>query len=164
MNPERVSPSLLAELFELEEDAYRLAVREAKRIGSGPPATALRAVAAHANEALEELPSKARERHVRLGSMSALAVDTFHRLSDVVIDAFVDNEHAYRRALTAFHRGIDLVRLTRAAAIDEGDDGLSSWCDHWLAARERLVAAASAELEWFGRHPFFARLADPLPS
>lgn len=164
MNPERFSPTLLAELFELEEDAYRLAIREAKRIGSGPPATALRAVAAHANEALEELPSKARERHVRLGSMSALAVDTFHRLRDVVVDAFVDNEHAYRRALTSFRRGIDLVRLTRAAAMDEGDDGLSSFCDRWLAARERLVAAAGAELEWFGRHPFFARLGDAVPS
>jgi len=62
MLPQRLSPSLLAELYELEEDAYRLAVREAKRIGSGPPAAALRAVAAHANDALDELPKKAKER------------------------------------------------------------------------------------------------------
>jgi hypothetical protein len=157
MPSRRLSPSLLAELYELEEDAYRLAIREAKRIGSGPPTAALRAVAAHANEALDELPLKAKERHVRLGSMGALAIDTIHRLRDIAVDPFVDHEHAYRRALTALHRSIDLVRVAHAAALEEGDDRLADWCAHWLYARERLASAASAELAWFGRHPFFAR-------
>lgn len=155
----RLSPSLLAELYELEEDAYRLAIREAKRIGSGPPAAALRAVAAHASEALDELPAKAKERHVRLGSLGALAVDTIHRLRDIAEGPFVDHEHAYRRALTALHRSIDLVRVEEAAAHEEGEDALAEWCTRWLQTRERLVAAASSELAWFGRHPFFARLA-----
>lgn len=164
MLPQRFSPSLLAELYELEEDAYRLAIREAKRIGSGPPAAALRAVAAHANEALDELPKKAKERHVRLGSLGALALDTLHRLRDIAIDPFVDHEHAYRNALTALHRGIDLVRVALAAAREEGDDGLADWCERWLFARERLVGAASDELAWFGRHPFFSRLPGALPT
>lgn len=155
----RLCPSLLAELFELEEDAYRLSIREAKRIGCGPPAAALRAVAAHASEALDELPVKAKERHVRLGSLGALAVDTLHRLRDIAIDPFVDHEHAYRRALTALRRSIDLVRIEEAAAREEGDDALADWCTTWLRTRERLVAAAADELAWFGRHPFFARLA-----
>jgi hypothetical protein len=159
-----MSASLLAELYELEEDAYRLAIREAKRIGSGPPAAALRAVAAHASATLDELPKKAKERHIRLGSLGALAIDTLHRLRDIAVDPFVDHEHAYRNALTALHRGIDLVRVARAAAREEEDDALGDWCDRWLFARERLVGEASDELAWFGRHPFFARLPGALPT
>ncbi len=162
---ERLSPSLLAELHELEEDCYRLSLREAKRIGCGPPANALRAVAAHANEALEEIPGLAKARSVRLGSIGALAVDTLRRVWDVVMDQMVDHEQAYRRALTALRRGIDLVRLAHAAARDEGDDGLALWCQRWLHARERLVEEAADQLEWFARHPFFSRLpGSTLPS
>ena len=154
----RLSPSLLAELYELEEDSYRLALREAKRIGCGPPSSALRAAAAHAGAALEELPAMARARRVRLGSIGALVLDTLRRVADVVVDQLVDHEHAYRRALTTLHRGIDLVRLMRAAASDEGDDALAAWCARWLHGREQLVAEAARELEWFARHPFFSRL------
>jgi hypothetical protein len=162
---ERLSPSLLAELYELEEDSYRLSIREAKRLGRCPPTNALRAVAAHANDALEELPRLAHDRRVRLGSVSALAIDTLRRVRDVVVDQFVDHEHAYRRALTALRRGLDLGRLIHAAASDEGDDALAAWCQRWLSARESLVAAAAAELDWFARHPFFSRLpGSALPS
>lgn len=162
---ERLSPSLLPELYELEEDCYRLALREAKRIGCGPPSSALRAVAAHANEALDELPALAKVRSVRLGSASALAFDTLRRVWDVVMDQIVDHEHAYRRALTALRRGIDLVRLVHAAARDEGDDALATWCQRWLDGRERLVEDAADQLEWFARHPFFSRLpGSALPS
>lgn len=162
MIQERLSPSLLAELYELEEDSYRLAIREAKGIGGGPPAQALRAVAAHASDCLDELPTKARERHVRVTSLGALALDTLRRLRDIAISPFLDHEHAYRNALGTFHRGIDLVRVAHAAAREEGDDALADWCERWLSARERLVESASEELAWFGRHPFFARLPGPV--
>jgi hypothetical protein len=155
---ERLSSSLLAELHELEEDSYRLSLREAKRVGCGPPASALRAVVGHAASALEELPAIARTRHVRIHSMGALVLDTLRRVRDIVMDQVVDNEHGYRRALTTLRRGIDLVHLTRAAARDEGDEVLEMWCERWLRARERLVADAASELDWFARHPFFARL------
>jgi hypothetical protein len=155
---ERLSTSLLAELFDREEDSYRLALREAKRIGGGPPSAALRAVAAHAGEALLELPPMARVRGVRLRSLGSLALDTFRRLGDVIVDQFIDHEQGYRRALASMRRGIDLVRLAHAAARDEGDDALTAWCHRWLLGREQLVADAANELEWFGRHPFYARL------
>ena len=162
---ERLSPSLLAELYELEEDSYRVSLREAKRIGCGPPASALRAVAAHAAAALDELPALAKARSVRISSIGALALDTVRRIWNVVMDQIVDHEHAYRRALAALHRGIDLVRLIHAAARDEGDDALAGWCQQWLAGRERLVAEATSQLEWFARHPFFSRLpGSALPS
>jgi len=83
---ERLSLSLISELYDLEEDAYRLSIREATRIGWGPPAVTLRAVAAHANDALEELTSIAKSRHVRIGSFGAVVADTFRRVRDVVVE------------------------------------------------------------------------------
>lgn len=155
----RLSPSLLAELFDLEEDAYRLCLREAERIGAGPPAVALRAVVAHANESLETLPGLAERRRAKVRSIGALLFDTGRRLRDAAVDPFLDEEHAYRRALTSLHRGLDLVRLVATAAENEGDDALARWCEHWLSAREKLVAEVTRELAWFGRHPDFARLS-----
>lgn len=157
MQRERLSHSLLAEVYDLEEDAYRLSVREATRIGCATPAAALRAVVAHANEALEELPTLARERQVRFRSFGGIALDTFRRVRDAVMDQLVDHEHAYRRALTALRKSIDLVCLVHEAAMNERDDGLTAWCDRWLRTRRRLVDEAANELAWFACHPAFSR-------
>jgi hypothetical protein len=154
---EHLTPSLLAELYELEEDGYRLASREANRLGGRGPAAALRAVAGHAGETLEELPALARTRNVRLGAAGAVALDTLRRLRDTVIAPFTDHEHAYRRVLSALRRGIDLVRLLHAAARDEGDELLAAWCKRWLSGRETLVAGVAKELDWFARHPAVSR-------
>lgn len=153
---DRLSTSLLSELLDYEEDAYRISLREADRIGSGPPAVALRSVVAHANEALEALPQLAAERGVRLGSAGSLVIDTLHRVRDVIADQLSDQEHGYRRALATLHQGIDLVRLTHEAAITEGDDALASFCEQWLQVRERFVADVSLELAWFA-DPNYAR-------
>lgn len=155
----RLSTSLLSELFDYEEDAYRLSLREADRIGSGPPAVALRSVVAHANGALEDLPALAAERHVRLGSAGSLLLDTLHRVRDVIADQLSDREHGYRRALATLHQGIDLVRLAHEAAVNEGDDALAAWCERWLDVRERFVADVSRELAWFAAHPSLAHAA-----
>jgi hypothetical protein len=154
----RLSSSLLPELFDLEEDAYRLSIREAVRLGSGSPSVVLRAIADHASTSLEALPDLAATRHVRVRSVRALGADLMKRLRDAVLDPFMDEEHAYRRTLSTLHRGIDLVQLVASAAEHEGDDALARFCHHWLETRGRLLADAAKELSWFGRHPFFARL------
>ena len=159
MNRERLSTSLLSELFDLEEDAYRLSLREADRLGSGPPAVALRSVVAHTNDALEDLPVLAADRSVRIGSAGSLFFDTLHRVRDAIADQLSDMEHGYRRALATLHEGIDLVRLTHDAAVNEGDDALATWCDRWLDVRERFVADVSRELAWFAAHPLLANAA-----
>lgn len=153
---ERLTPSLLAELYDLEEDSYRLSNRAATRLGPEHPATVLRAVAAHANESLNELREIARARQVSIAAPRALALDTLRRLRDRVV--FRDHEHAYRRALGALHRSMDLVALLRSAAHDEGDEHLAAWCLRWLSGRAQLIANLTAELDWFGQHPWIARL------
>lgn len=152
MQFERWSMPLLAELYELEEDGYRLALREAKRIGTGPPADALRAIAGHANETLEELPGIARARNVRLGSLRALVLDTIRRIRDVGWARFAIPERAYRRTLTALHRSADFVELVRIVATAEDDDALATWCDRWLRGRERLISSVARQLGWFALH------------
>ena len=146
---ERLSASLLSQLFDSEEDVYRLSLREADRIGSGPPAVALRSVVAHAYDALEHLPTLASERRMRLGSAGSLLVDTIHRVRDALADRMEDVEHGYRRALSTLHQGVALVRLMHEAALDEGDDALAAWCERWLEVRASFVADVSRELAWF---------------
>lgn len=152
----RLTSSLLAELYDLEEDSYRLSNRAATRLGPEHPATALRAVAAHANESLNELREVARAHQVSITAPRALVLDTLRRVRDRVV--LMDHEHAYRRALGALHRGMDLVALLRSAAQDEGDDRLAAWCVRWLSGRAQLIANVTAELDWFARHPRIARL------
>jgi hypothetical protein len=154
----RLSASLLPELFDLEDDAYRLSIREAVRLGSGSGSVALRAIADHASASLDALPKLAEVRRVRVRSAGALAADLFKRLRDAAWAPLTDEEHAYRRTLATLHRGIDLVQVIASAAEHEGDDALARFCERWLDTRERLVVDAAKELAWFGQHPFFARL------
>lgn len=159
MHRERMSASLLVELYELEQDAHRLSVQKAERIGRAPPTLALRAVAGHANEAIEELRAVALDRRIRLGSLPALVRDGVHRLRDTLRVRLVEPEHAYRDTLMLLRRGVDLARLTNAAATEEGDEALAAWCQRWIRGREQLVDDAADQLTWFARHPLLSRFS-----
>src|SRR5688500_7791064 len=156
MKRPRLLPSLVTELFQTERSAYRHPIREAKRLGDVPPAIALRAVAAHANEVLDELPELARARGVAVAGVGVVVGETFSNVRHFFADRFLDRERSYRGTLLGMRHGIDLVRLLRAAAEDEADAELVSWCERWSSVRERLVAGVERELEWFGHHQAFA--------
>lgn len=162
MDRPRLLPSLFVELFQTERSAYRHPIREAGRLGDVPPSIALRAVAAHANEALDELPELAKKRGFRVAPLGEIVGETFSAIRHFVADRFVDVERSYRGTLLGMRHGIDLVRLLRAAAEDEGDAELVAWCDRWLPVRERLVAGVEAELAWFARRPALS-LKHPAP-
>jgi hypothetical protein len=152
----RLLPTLVTELFQTERSAYRQPIREAKHLGDVPPASALRAVSAHANEVLDELPGLARARGVRLAAAGQIIGETFSDVRHFFADRVVDRERSYRGTLLGLRHGIDLVRLLRATADDEGDTDLAVFCDRWLSVRERLVAGVERELEWLGHHPLFS--------
>lgn len=146
----------MTELFQTERSAYRHPIREAKRLGDVPPAIALRAVAAHANEVLDELPELARARGVAAARVGTIIGETFSDVRHFFADRIIDRERSYRGTLLGMRHGIDLVRLVRAAAEDEADLELVSWCDRWLSVRERLVSGVEREIDWFGHHQAFA--------
>lgn len=156
MKRPRLLPSLVTELFQTERSAYRHPIREATRLGDVPPAIALRAVAAHANEVLDELPRLARARGIAVAGVGAMIGETFSDVRHFFADRLVDRERSYRGTLLGMRHGIDLVRLLRAAAEDEADAELVTWCERWLRVRERLVAGVERELDWFGHHQTFA--------
>lgn len=154
-----LSADLFAELLQNERSASRNPRREAERLGVVPPASALRAVAAHADETLDELPRLVRERGLRGVETYALAGEAFSAARHLVMSRVLDAEHAYRATLLGLRQGIDIVRLLRAAADEDGDGALVDHLDRWLAVRLRLVAGVEAELGWFGHHPDAARVA-----
>lgn len=149
--------------MQAERVAYRRPIQAAERLGDVPPSIALRAVAAHANEALDELPKLAKVRGIPLAAPGQLAADALAAVRRLLVDRLVDHERAYRATLLEMRRGLDLVRTLRAAADDEGDDDLAAFCDRWLPVRERLVSGVAAELPWLARHPAFGRM-HPVPA
>ena len=54
-----LSASLWLELFQTERSAERHCLIEARRLGAVPPASAMRAVSAHATRVLGQLPALA---------------------------------------------------------------------------------------------------------
>jgi len=149
----RLVPSLVVELFQTERSAYRHPIREALRLGDVPPSISLRAVAAHANESLDDLPKLARLRGIRLTTAGELAGEAVAAVRHALFDRFFDPERSYRETLLEMRHGIDLVRLLRASADDEEDHPLVRWCDRWLSTRQRLVAGVENDLAWFAHSP-----------
>jgi hypothetical protein len=146
----------MTELFQTERSAYRHPIREATRLGDVPPAVALRAVAAHANEVLDELPELARARAMTITGIGTILGETLSDLRDSFTDRLVVRERSYRGTLLGMRHGVDLVRLLRATAGDDADAELVAWCDRWADVRRRLVAGVERELDWFGHHQAFA--------
>ncbi len=155
MDRPRLLPSLFVELFQMERSAYRQPIVAAERLGDVPPSIALRAVAAHANEALDELPKLAKARGIRLSTPRQLLGDALSAVRSFVVDRLVEMERASRETLLGLRHGIDLVHLLRDAAADEADWELVAWCDRWLPVRERLVAGVEDELAWRPHRPAF---------
>jgi hypothetical protein len=161
MHRERPCPSLLAELRDREEDAYRLSVREAKRVRTGPSAIVLRLIAAHTNHTLDELAAMARKRRIRLGSFSALAKHALCRVRDAALDWALEEEDAYRRALARLDDGVEIVSLLEEAALEERDDALVRWSRRWLEARQRFIAEVTSDVAAVVQEP---PLSHPAPA
>jgi hypothetical protein len=142
---------LLLELTDADRDASRLPRREAERLGDVPPARALRAVAAHADETLAVLAAIGRARGIRPSAIGEAADVALALVRHLVRERGGDAAHGYRGALLGLRRGMDVTRALRAAAGEEADGALVDFCDGWLSVRLRLVAGVEAELAWFGR-------------
>ncbi|HWU91102.1 MAG TPA: hypothetical protein VN253_27740 [Kofleriaceae bacterium] len=151
---------LLREVARTELQALDHAARETRRLGeTPPPASALRAVAAHAAELqprLATILAGYRLTAARGGLGAALAT-----LRHLVVDGVVDAERAYRIAVLDLRHGVDVVKLLREVARGEQLFGVIRWCDDWLSARRTLVAHAERALAWFTTPAAAAILDEP---
>jgi hypothetical protein len=141
------------ELFQTETSAALHCRREAERLGAAPPAEALRAVANHAQDVLRDLPGLAALTSVPQSKAGATVGRIFSELRDKLADRMIDSERSYRGTLLGARHGVDLVRLLRSAAEQQGDRELQAFCDRWLERRGQLVERVAAELDWFARNP-----------
>ena len=149
--------TLVRELFQTENSARLHPVIEAERLGEVPPAQVLRAVAAHASEALDELPPLLARHELPVSEAGKLVGAALSSLRDHFIDLLINMEKSYRGTLIGMRHGVDLVELVQYTAREQGDNRLADWCEVWIARRRPLVEAAARELAWFAANPVLAR-------
>lgn len=146
--------SLMRELFQTEESAVSHPRVEAERLGgSTPPGRAMLAVAAHAKEALAELPRLARAHDLPVSAGGLAVGKIFSITRDALADLLLTSEKSYRGTVLGMRHGVDLVELMRYLAHKEGDLEIEAWCSEWLARRRPLIEAAARELSWFAANP-----------
>ena len=145
--------SLFRELFQTEQSAKLHPLREANRLGEVPPAAALRAVAAHAERVMAELPELAQKNQLPISGAGVMLGSFLSNFRQLVIDRLVEPERSYRGTLIGMRHGVDLVGLIRHVARVQNNSGLGKWCETWLAERTPLVEAVAKELEWFAQVP-----------
>lgn len=145
--------NLSRELFQTETSAARHCAREADRLGSTPPALALRAVAEHAQKVLEQLPGLAERNGMVVSKGGKVTGELFSQLRDKLADLLIDSERSYRGTLLGCRHGLDVVRLLLQVAVVLGNDELDNFCTAWLNTRSVLVQQLEDELAWFAKHP-----------
>ncbi|MFO0576531.1 MAG: hypothetical protein U1A78_21205 [Polyangia bacterium] len=145
--------TLFHELFQTEQSAALHPEREARRLGTVPPADALRQVAEHARRVLVELPELASRRQLPVSRIGQMMGRMFSHARTWFADHLIQPERSYRGTLLGMRHGVDLVTLIRDSALVEGDAELAEWCARWLLEREPLVEAVAAQLQWFAETP-----------
>lgn len=145
--------TLLQELFQTEQSAKVHPGREAERLGTIPPAVALRAVSEHAARIMEELPALTQRCGFELGLFGRTTGQLLSNLRQWVIDRLVDSERSYRATLLGMRHGVDLVTLISQLAQAQNNQVLTNWCARWLSERVPLVESVAVELAWFAQSP-----------
>jgi len=149
----RLRETLMREVFQAERSAESHCTQEAGRLGGSTPASALRAVALHANRINHELPAVARAHKLPASGGGRLLGRALSLLRTAVIDRTVEEERSYRATLAGLRHGIDVVRMLQHVADASGEVTLGGFCAAWLAEREPLVADVAKAMRWFAHHP-----------
>ena len=145
--------TLFIELFQTEQSADVHSRREADRLGSEPPAKALRAVADHAHAALIEFSALAEPRGFSATRGGMVVGSFFSLVRNLLADRLIDRERSYRGTLLGMRHGMDVVRSIHFVANAAGDTALVAALDNWLRVRAPLVNNVAAELAWFAINP-----------
>jgi hypothetical protein len=149
----KLHKKLSRELAQSEYSAVVHTRREARRMGDCPPASALRALGAHA-ASLRPRFDRLMSARQPLGVLAARSVgQAFSTLRHFLFDRMIDVERSYRGTLLGFHHGIATARLLREVSQRLGDMHMARFCDDLLAERIPLVEAAEQQVIWFARTP-----------
>jgi len=148
----KLRTKLCRELAQSEQSARTHCLREARRLGKAPPASALRTIADHAALMRPRFEALMRDQPagLRLGRWVG---KLFSALRHGLFDRVIDTERSFRGTLLGLHHGIDTARLLREVARRLDDAYLVAFCDELLARRLPLMARAEASMVWFADQP-----------
>ena len=146
---------LARELYQTEAAAMTQAAREAERIGTEAPATAMTDVGHHADQVVKLLPDLFKTRGIerltsRLGAAASFAFSMLRRFGMHLI---LGPERSYRFTLAGMRYGIDLVYELEHLAMELKDEELTEFCRTWLERRVPQVTEVERQLQWFVHHP-----------
>ena len=150
---QKLYTKLCRELAQSEQSATVHPRREARRLGDIPPAHALLAIAAHAEEMrprFEALMAKRQPNGIKIGRLFGRA---FSVIRQVIADRVIDVERSYRGTMLGVRHGIDCTRLLREVALRAHDTHLVKFCDELLVERLALIEGAEQALAWFAEQP-----------
>lgn len=150
---DRLRQKLCRELAQSEHDARLHTRREAKRLGDIPPADALLAIARHSDIMNEVLEVTCPPTGVKLGRAVG---EFFSATRHFVVDRFLDSERSFRMTLLGLEHGVDVARLLRVVAADQGHVKLALVCDELVRDRSALIDQARYTLSWFAANPALA--------
>ena len=150
---DKLRTKLCRELAQSEQSARLHPLREARRLGDTPPAAALRAIAAHAEQLRPRFESLAERDHLMGLGLGHAVGRLFSALRHALFDRLIDSERSFRGTLLGLRHGVDTARLLREVARRAGDAYLHAFCDELLAQRLPLIARAETTLRWFAEQP-----------
>jgi hypothetical protein len=156
MTKRSLTLALFGEVGQTERSAIRHPRVEARRLGLSPPASALRAVADHAERAEPSFRALAEARGMARRSVGTAIGTLFSVGRDGLADFFLTTEQSYRGTLLGLRHGYDVVSVLRMAARVEHDIEVANWSDVWLAERAPLLDAIAGQMRWFVDRPALA--------
>lgn len=149
---QRLSVTLMREVFQTERSAEMHCIREASRL-TGPPASTLRACATHAMRVNHDLPAIARRCKLPVSHAGSLLGRAMSVIRTLIVDRMIEEERSYRGTLLGLRHGVDVVHMLHHIADASGQGELATFCATWISEREPLVGDVAHALTWFALHP-----------
>ena len=154
--PTKLVRNLLLEAFQTEQSAKSHCAREAKRLGTTPPGTAMRAASEHASGTLGKLDAFAKARGLEGHSQGRTLGRMLSMIRELSTDLFLSEEKSYRGTLMGMQHGKGVFLFLEDTAIANGDQELADLCHTWLERRVPILADAEQDLAWFAENPEIA--------
>lgn len=155
----KLRDKLCREFAQSEQDAVIPVLREARRLGSSPPAEALRSVAAHATQLRPRFDAIALPRQPVGLRMGRFVGEIFSGLRYAIADRVLSAERSYRATLLGLRHGFDCARLLREVARCDGHLALLAFSTNLIDTRAPLLDEVARNLDWFANNANIAQLS-----
>jgi hypothetical protein len=155
----KLRDKLCRELAQSEHDAVIQVLREARRLGTTPPAEKLRAVAAHAEHLRPQFDALVESRQPVGARVGRIVGEIFSGIRFMIADRVLSTERSYRATILGLRHGLDCARLLRDVARRGGHEELARFCSDLIEARTPMLDEIARCLGWFAENSEIAQLS-----